>query len=458
MLPPQVADYLNLHRKDSLYSLFELLRIPSIANDTSRPDRCMEAAEWVAGRLSGLGFDAEILPTAGRPAVAGDLHVRDTAPTLLVYAHYDVQPAEPLDEWHSPPFEPQLRDGRIYARGASDDKGPLVAYLAAAEAWVRNGGPPVNLRFFVEGEEEVGSPNVEPFVAEHRDRLAADAAVVADTMFFRPGLPSITYGLRGLAYFQITIEGPSRDLHSGLYGGGVVNPANALAGIAASLHDAKGRIAIEGFYDDVVETTDAERESWAALPFDAGEFAAEAGVEALAAGDADVIERVWARPSLDINGIVGGYTQPGSKTIIPARASAKVSIRLAPRQDPQRVVAAFRRHVAAATPVGVRSSVAVHATARPVLVPPDSPGVRAARAALSEAFGTPPEPVLIRCGASVPVTEVLQRLLGVAPVMIGCQSPDDRLHSPNEKYGLDMFERTAVAAAALMQNVARPLQ
>ncbi|MHC4982402.1 MAG: M20/M25/M40 family metallo-hydrolase, partial [Planctomycetota bacterium] len=328
MLPPAVREYLDSHRDELLSRLFELLRIPSIANDKSQPDQCRRAAEWLGRQFRSLGLKAEIVPTAGKPAVLAESAARPDAPTLLIYCHYDVQPAEPLDQWQSPPFEPVVRDGRIHARGACDDKGPLAAYLMALEAWQRaGGGVPVNVKFFIEGEEEIGSPNVEAFLVEHRDRLAADAAVVPDTSFFARDIPSVTYGLRGLAYFEVTFQGPSSDVHSGLHGGAVANPIHALAKMLAAVHDADGRVTIDGFYDDVLCASDEERRAWRELPFDEAAYAASLGVDVLSAGERglDVLERLWTRPTTDCNGIVGGYTAAGAKTIIPSRATAKVS-------------------------------------------------------------------------------------------------------------------------------------
>ncbi len=456
MLPGVITEYLESHRDRQLAKLFELLRIPSIANDASLPDQCLRAAEWLVEHIRSLGLDAEVVPSAGKPAVLAEARVGEDLPTLLVYCHYDVQPPEPLDEWESEPFEPVVRDGNIYARGASDDKGPLMAYLAAVEAWQKaGGGLPVNVKFFIEGEEEIGSPNVEPFLTEHRDRLSADTAAVADTWFFAKDTPSITYGLRGLAYFEVTFTGASSDVHSGMHGGALANPVHALSRMISNLHDSDGRVTIGGFYDDVSGATDEELQAWSKLPFDEAKYAASLGVDTLSGGEKGrgVLERLWARPTVDCNGIIGGYTGEGSKTIIPSTASAKVSIRLVPHQRPDKIVAAFKGFVAAHTPPGVKSSVDVRATARPVLVPTDSPEVQAAEDAMREAFGG--EAAFIRGGASVPVTETIQRILGIDALMMGCGLPDDNVHAPNEKYAIDMFMRTSVAAAALMNNLGR---
>ena len=460
MLPEAVSDYLESHWDHHLDGLLEFLRFPSVANDRSTPDPCARCAAWLAGRIQSLGLPAEVIPTAGKPAVlAGDLSAGEGRPTLLAYAHYDVQPPDPLDQWESDPFEPAIRDGAIHARGASDDKGPLWAILMAVEAWRQaGGGLPVNLKLFFEGEEEVGSPNVEAFLEAYRDRLGADAAVVADSLFFARDLPSITYGLRGICYFEVTFSGPGRDLHSGSHGGPVANPAMALAAMVAALHDSDGRVTIDGFYDDVEPVTDAERQAWAGLPFDERKYAASLGVSGFAGGERGlpVLERLWGRPTVECNGIHGGYTGPGSKTIIPASASAKISMRLVPRQDPPRIVDAFRTFVAEHTPAGIRSDAKVFAAARPVLVPPDSDIIRIGRDAMREAFGR--DAALVRCGASVPVTEVIRRILGADPLVLGVGLPDDNLHAPNEKYELDMLRGVSRTMAALLGRLAEDRQ
>jgi len=453
MLPKSVTDYLQANRKRHLDELFELLRFPSVANN--QPAACRDAAEWLVRRLKSLGLEARAVTTKGQPNVLGSLHVRDDAPTLLIYGHYDVQPAEPLEKWTSPAFEPVVRDGAIWARGANDDKGQLYAHVMAIEAWREaGGGVPVNLRVLFEGEEEVGSPAMEPFLAEHKAELSADAAVISDSEFFAAGLPSITYSLRGLAYVEVTFRGPSADIHSGINGGAVTNPVNALARLVAGMTDGAGRVTLPGFYDDVLALTAAERDGWQALPFDESAYARSLGVEALGGGEAgfSVLERRWARPTLDANGIVGGYTGVGSKTIIPSEASVKISMRLVANQNPEKIVEGFRQYVAANTPPGIRAEIKLNAGARPVMLDPSSPAMEAGRAALAEAFGR--EAAMVRCGASVPITELFQRLLGLDAVLMGFGLPEDNLHSPNEHYRLEQFYGGAVASAAMMGNVA----
>ena len=457
MLNDAARSYLRSHRPQHLDALCDLLRMPSIANVTGDDDACGPCAEWLADYLRGLGMTARVAPAAkGKPNVIASHHVSDDKPTLLIYGHYDVQPPDPLELWDSPPFEPTVRDEVLYARGASDDKGQLFSHLMAVEAWqAAGGGLPLNIKVFIEGEEEIGSPNVEAFLVDRADELSADALVISDSAFFAPGLPSITTALRGLVYFELTVDGPRQDLHSGIYGGAVANPMNALASMVAALHDAEGRVTVPGFYDDVRPLTDAESEAWAALPFDADQYAASLGVEALGGGERAYLplERLWARPTLDCHGIVGGYAEPGSKTVLPARATAKLSCRLVADQDPDKIVEGLEQFVADRTPVGVSASLSISAKARPVAVATDSIAVGAAREALTEAFGR--EAALIACGASIPITELFQRTLGLDAVLMGFGLPDDNLHSPNEKLDLDQLYRGSEAAAAFMENLAR---
>jgi len=455
MLDPAIRNHIDARRSEQLERLLELLSIPSVANVQASPDPCETCAAWLADYLGNLGIEARVAPTAGKPAVLAATPHKADKPTLLIYGHYDVQPPDPLELWASAPFTPEVRDGYIYARGANDNKGQLFAHLLAIEAYRATGTDlPVNLKLLIEGEEEIGSPNLEPFIESHRTELTADTAVISDSEFYADGVPAITYSLRGLAYAEVTFTGPAADVHSGLHGGALTNPLNALAAMLAALHDAKGRVTLPGFYDNVRAITDAEREQWRLLPFDERQYAASLGVDALGGGETDysVTERRWARPTLDCNGIVGGYAGEGSKTIIPSHAGAKISMRLVSDQDPENVITALRRFVSDRTPPGIRSRLDVHATSRPVMLDTTSPAMRAGKAALAEAFGK--EPAMIRCGASVPVTELLQRMLGLDAVLMGFGLPDDNLHSPNERFKLDQLYRGAAAAAAFMQNLA----
>ncbi|MFB3893721.1 MAG: dipeptidase [Phycisphaerae bacterium] len=462
MLPRQIVEYLESHRDSHMSSLFDFLRIPSIANVQDTPDSCQRAAAWLADYLTKLGFEAKIMPVAGgehdRPNVVATAVAGDDKPTLLIYGHYDVQPPDPLDQWLSPPFEPTIRDGQLFCRGVSDDKGQLFTNITAVEAWMKTSGLPVNIKILAEGQEEVGSPHLEPWIAANAALLKADAALIGDSGWFAEDLPSIIYALRGIAYFELTVKGPSVDIHSGTHGGAVANPVNALARIIAAMHDKYGKVAIPGFYDEVLRLTPAERRAWRKLPFDEAEYAKSLGVPALGGGERrlGLMERRWARPTLDCNGIFGGYSGPGSKTIIPAQAGAKFSIRLVSNQDPAKIVAAVKQFVADHTPPGVTAEVDVHTANRPVIVATDSPAMAAARAAVKEAFGKPP--AMVRCGASVPVAELVKRILGIDGVLLGHALPGDNCHSPNERMKLGQLHNGAVATAAFMQNLAEHLK
>ncbi|MCE5278672.1 MAG: dipeptidase [Planctomycetaceae bacterium] len=457
MLAPAVAEYLITHRSRHLDELMDLLRFPSIANVSGDADACTPCAQWLAQRLIAAGCSARVVPTTGKPNVLAHAPAAagPDAPRVLIYGHYDVQPADPLDQWTSPPFEPAVRGGAVYARGANDNKGQLFTHVMAIEAWQRTLGLPVNVTLLLEGEEEIGSPDLEPFILEHKDELSADAAVISDSSFFADGIPSITYALRGLVYAELTLTGPNRDIHSGEYGGAAANPVNALTAMIASLHDASGRVTLKGFYDDVLPLTDAERRAWETLPFDESAMATFLGVRdgRLGGGEKNLpaLQRLWARPTLDCNGIVGGYTGKGSKTIIPARASAKFSMRLVANQNPWKIEQALAEFVAANTPPGLASDLVFHASSRPVMLATQSPSMTAAQAAVSEAFGK--SPVLIRCGASVPVTELIQRVLGLDAVLMGFGLPEDNLHSPNEHFKLDQLYRGSIASAALLEHL-----
>ncbi len=455
MLPADVRAYLDAHREEHLQRLMDLLRFPSVANVVADPHPCDLCADWLAGYLADLGLDARILPTAGKPCVYAESPGPADSPTVLIYGHYDVQPAEPLDLWDSPAFEPVVRDGKLYARGANDDKGQLFTHLMAVDAWMHTSGLPVGVKILLEGEEEIGSPTIEPFLVEHRDLLAADACVVSDSEFFAEGIPSITYALRGLCTCELTVTGPQRDIHSGIHGGAVANPVNALARLVASLHDEAGRVTVPGFYDDVLDLSNAEHDSWSHLPFNADAYARELGVNTLAGGERDYspLERRWARPTLDCNGIVGGYTGPGDKTIIPSVASTKISMRLVPDQDPKKIYRALESCIRENAPAGVEAKLEFHAGARAVRMPLDSPAMQAAMEACEEGFGR--APAMIRCGASVPITELIQRTLGLDPVMLGFGLPDDNIHSPNEKFDLEQLYRGSATSAAMLGATGR---
>ncbi|MDH3223834.1 MAG: dipeptidase [Gemmatimonadota bacterium] len=430
------------HRQRFYNELFDFLRIPSVSAKSDHDEDTYKAAEWVAAHMKAAGLSAEIVATPGHPVVLGEWRgAGDDAPTILVYGHYDVQPPDPLDLWHSPPFEPDIRDGRIYARGSADDKGQLFLHLKALEAHLATRGSlPVNVVVVAEGEEEVGSPNLVPFVEAHADRLATQAVVISDSAMFGEGIPALLFSLRGLAYFEIHAYGPASDLHSGAYGGAVSNPANALARLVADLHDPEGRITIPGFYDRVVEPSQATLENIRGLPFDQGAFMGPLDV-APAGGEAaySILERLWTRPTCDVNGMLSGYTGEGAKTVLPARAMAKVSFRLVPDQDPARVKDLLQAHVDAATPEGIRFEVRELHGGLPWRANLEGPYFEAAVRALEKGFGAPP--VLTGEGGSIPIVVEFERILGAQALLIGFALPGANMHAPNEWFATDCFER-----------------
>lgn len=446
-----VLAQLEARGERDLADLFAFLRIPSVSADPAHRADVRRCAQWLAGAFREAGLSASAEETGGHPAVLAQWQGAPGAPTVLVYGHYDVQPPEPLENWTSAPFEPAVREGKIVARGASDDKGQLFCHLAAARGHLAaRGRLPVNLVFLIEGEEESGSAHLEAFVQANRERLRCDAVVVSDSSQFAPGVPALTYGLRGLAYLEAVLRGPARDLHSGSFGGAVQNPANALARMLAALHDEEGRVAVPGFYDDVRPLEPWEREDFAALPFDEAAYRRDLGVDALP-GEAgySVLERVWARPTLDVNGLWSGYTGEGAKTVLPAVASAKLSCRLVPDQDPERVAALLEARLRDLTPPGCRLEVRRLHGARPVLLPVDAPPVRAAAEAIRRGFGA--APVFTREGGSIPVVEAFQRLLGAPVVLLGFGRPDDGAHGPDEKLDLGDFRKGIRTSAWLWE-------
>ncbi|MBI5726024.1 MAG: dipeptidase [Planctomycetes bacterium] len=457
MLPTAVVRYLESHRKKHLAPLMEFIRFASVASAPDRADDCERAARWLVKYLRARGMKARVADVpGGRPNVLAELIVDRKKPTLLMYGHYDVQPAEPLNLWKTSPFEPVIKGGRIFARGASDDKGPIFAHLMAIEAWQKaGGGLPLNIKMFIEGEEEIGSPRVEPFVAKYADELAADAVLVSDSEFFSHGRPALTYAYRGLVCLELTVEGANQDCHSGRNGGVVANPIIALARLIAKMHDNSGRITLPGFYDDVAPLGDAERRAWKKLPFDEKALARSLGLKVLAGGEKGLpaLERRWARPTLDCTGIRGGHIAEGPKTIIPARATVKLSSRIVANQNPNKIIAGYRKFVAKNLPAGFKFHIEQQTAGWPLLVPLDTPALAAAKDALVEAFGV--KPVFIRNGASVPVTAYFQRILGINPVLMGLGLPDDGLHGPNEKFDLNQLYRGSVAAAAFINNFSK---
>ena len=442
---------------EALAGLTEFLRWPSVSSNPEQAGAVRGCAEWLADRLGGIGMEhAGLWETEGHPAVYAEWLHAEGAPTVLLYGHYDVQPPEPLELWETSPFEATVRDGKVYARGSTDDKGQVYMHLVALEALLKaEGRLPVNVKVLIEGEEEIGSPNLEPLIAARREALRADMVLISDTTMFAEGRPALCYGLRGLAYFQVEAEGANSDLHSGAYGGAVANPIQALSTLLAGLKDERQRIAIPGFYDDVRTVDAAERARLASLPHDDRAYAALLGVEALSGEEGySTLERTWIRPSLDINGIWGGFSGPGSKTVLPARAGAKLSFRLVPDQDPERVERLLRADLERRCPAGVKLTITAMHGASPWVTNPDHPYIRAAGQALAQAFGR--EPVYIREGGSIPVVTTFAALLGVPVVLLGVGLQEDRPHAPNEHFALSSFHGGARAAAAFLEAVATP--
>jgi len=434
--------------------LCELLRIDSVSADSTRRDSVRRAAGWVLNQLQNLGLQGELIETAGHPLVYAESPPVPGAPTVLVYGHYDVQPPDPLNEWKSPPFEPTRRDGNIYARGATDDKGQMLTHIKSAEAWLKTTGKlPVQLKYLIEGEEEVGSLNLYKYIDQHADRLKCDVVVISDCSQFGPGQPAITYGLKGIAYYELRLTGPKQDLHSGTFGGAVTNPANTLSKLIAALTDADGRIQLAGFYDDVVPLSDHERAEMKKLPFTEAAFMQQLGVTGVT-GEVGytTLERRWARPTCDVNGLWSGYQGEGAKTVLPAKAGAKFSFRLVPNQDPKKVSAALEQFLRDRLPPGITMELIDFHGAPGVVVPLDSPYMAAAARAITHGFGV--APVFIREGGSIPVVVNFKKALGVDTLLLGWGLDDDNTHSPNEKFCLADFHRGIKASAYLWQELA----
>jgi acetylornithine deacetylase/succinyl-diaminopimelate desuccinylase-like protein len=453
-MPDALATFLATNRGRFLEELETFLRIPSISTDPERRPDIERAAQFVASSLRDAGLEhAEVIATDKHPLVYADWLHAPGKPTLLCYGHYDVQPPDPLEAWLSPPFEPVVRDGNLYARGAADDKGQMYMHIKAVEALrAVHGTLPLNLKFLVEGEEEIGGASITRYVAANPDRLRADAALVSDTALYADGMPTLCVGLRGLIYLEVEATGPARDLHSGLYGGAAPNPVFGLIELLSKVKDAQGVIRLPGIYDDVEPPAPAEKASWEALPFDEAEFLrAEVGSLKLTGEPGySVLERLWARPAFEVHGIAGGFTGAGAKTVIPATATAKVSFRLVPKQDPAKVVASFRQFVADHTPDGIQMRVRELSASPAVLVDPDHPSVRLAATAFAEVFGRPT--VFIRDGASVPIVGDFAMHLGIPSVMMGFGLPDDGLHSPNEKFRLENYYLGIATVARFLER------
>jgi acetylornithine deacetylase/succinyl-diaminopimelate desuccinylase-like protein len=448
--------YLEKNQDRFVEELKAVLRIPSVSAKTEHRADCVRCAQHIADHLKALGMTrVEVVATAGHPVVYAEWLGATGRPTALVYGHYDVQPAEPLELWTTPPFEPVLRDGKLYARGAVDDKGQVYMHLKAIEAHMKvNGGLPINLKLVIEGEEEVGSDNLAKFLRDRRSQLDADVIIVSDTAMLGPDQPALTYGLRGICYTQIEVTGPSKDLHSGHFGGAVMDPANALCGIIAALKDADGHITVPGFYDKVRSLSAAERTSLNAIPFDEKGFLQESGSSGPWGEKGwTTLERVTVRPTLDVNGMWSGYIGEGSKTILPGFAAAKVSMRLVPDQDPAEVFRNFESFVKRIMPPGVTVKVIDLHSAPPFLTAPDHPMLEAAKRALQRAWSKPA--VMIREGGSIPVMATFQETHGLPSILIGFGLDDDQVHSPNEKFSLTSFHGGTKSVAYLYEELAR---
>ena len=454
MLP--VIDHIHSHRDRYVEELKAYLAIPSISALPEHGADVRRCAEWTRDELSRIGLEnVRLIETPGNPVVYGDwLHAPD-APTILFYGHYDVQPVDPLNLWESPPFEATVRDGELYARGAADDKGQIFMHFKAIEAHLKKAGRlPVNMKIMIEGEEEVGSAHLDDFIREHKADLAADVVVISDSAMFDRGVPSICYALRGLAYMQIDLRGTSSDLHSGVFGGAVANPAMVLAQVLAQLKDRGGRIKIPGFYDDVRPLSDAERAEWRKLPFNEKKYRKDLGAPKLAGESGyTVLERVWGRPTLEVNGILAGFTGEGAKTVIPAVAMAKISMRLVPDQRPDRIASLFEAHVRKITPKTVELTVTKMHGGKPWITEYDNPFVQAAGRAIEQGFGK--TPVFCREGGSIPVVSTFQEELGVPAVLFGVGLPDENAHAPNERLDLGNFHNGIVASAVLYEEIAK---
>ncbi len=458
----RVLDRLAREEEAALERLFRLLAIPSVSTDPAFHHSCVAAAEWCAGALGEIGFAARVEPTSGKPMVVGHWRAapgNGRRPHVLFYGHYDVQPPDPLDEWTAPPFDPRLaedpRHGKIIvARGASDDKGQLMTFIEAARAWIEeHGALPVDVSVLIEGEEESGSPSLAPFLAAHGDEIEADIALVCDTGQWDAETPAITAFLRGLAFSEITVRGPSRDLHSGIYGGPALNPLRVLSELLAGLHDEAGRVTIPGFYDDVRAPSPAQLASWRALGFDAGGFLGGVGLSEPAGETAfSLLEQLWSRPTAEINGIVGGYGGPGTKTVIPAQATAKLSFRLVPGQESSKIIAGLHRFVAERLPTDATVSFAHEGGSPAVGFDTDAAPFQAASRALAAEWSKPP--VIMGCGASIPIVESFRSRLGMDSLLIGFALDDDRIHSPNEKYNLSSFTKGARSWARILAELA----
>lgn len=450
-----VKEYIAVNQERFLNELFDLLRIPSVSADSKHKEDVRRAANYVKAKLEEAGADTvQLVETKGHPIVFGEKNVNPTLPTVLVYGHYDVQPADPLNLWHSPAFEPVVKDGKIYARGACDDKGQFYMHIKAFEIMVKQNALTCNVKFMIEGEEEVGSDNLPIFVKEYKHKLKADVILISDTSLISLNHPSITVGLRGLSYMEVEVTGPNRDLHSGVYGGAVANPINVLADMIASLHDEKGRVAIPGFYDKVVNLSAQEREALNKVPFVLEHYKKDLEIAETQGEDGyTTIERTGIRPTLDVNGIWGGYTGEGAKTVLPSKASAKISMRLVPNQESTEITALFTKHFQSIAPKSVKVKVTAHHGGEPAVTSTTSKAYKSAEKAFEQVWGKTPIPT--RDGGSIPIVSLFKKELGLETVLMGFGLDSDAIHSPNEHYGIKNFTFGIETIVAFYQHFAK---
>jgi acetylornithine deacetylase/succinyl-diaminopimelate desuccinylase-like protein len=449
----KVVSYINSHRDNYVEELKEFLKIPSISTLAENKPDMKTAAEFVAGKLRSAGMqNVKIIETKGHPLIYADWLNAPGKPTVLVYGHYDVQPVDPINLWDSPPFEPTIKDGKIYARGATDDKGQMYMHIKTVEAFMKTEGTlPLNVKFIIEGEEEIGSGNLEEFVNKNQELLKCNAVLISDTSLYGPGIPTLTYGLRGLCYMEVEVIGPNRDLHSGTFGGGVDNPINVLAEMISKLKDNNGKIKIPGFYKDVVNLTKKERDNFKTLPFSEKKYAQELGVKELKGEKGySTLERIWARPTLDCNGIIGGFTGDGAKTVLPSKAKAKISMRLVPNQDPKKIAKLFKSYINKIAPKTVKLNMKDLHGAYPIATSLNDSATIAAANALSKVFGK--KTVFMREGGSIPIVVTFAKKLKASPVLMGMGLDSENLHSPNEHFNLNHFQLGILTSAYFLNE------
>ena len=452
----KVVSFIEEGRERFIGELKEFLRIPSISTLSDHKKDMYTAANFVLQKLKDAGIsEARLIETEGHPLVYGEWNGAPGKPTVLIYGHYDVQPVDPLNLWDSPPFEPVVKDGKIYARGATDDKGQMFMHIKSVEAFFKTKTKlPVNVKFIIEGEEEIGSSNLEKFVGQNTDLLKCDAVLISDTALFDKGIPTLTYGLRGLCYMEVEITGPNRDLHSGSFGGSVANPINILAQMISQLQDKKGKIKIPGFYDDVVKLTKKERENFKSLPFSEKKFAKELGVkEVFGEQGYSTLERIWVRPTLDCNGIIGGFTEKGAKTVLPSKATAKISMRLVPNQDPKKIGKLFTKYVKEILPKTVKVEIHDLHGAYPIMTSLDDKATQAASKAMAKSFGK--KTVFMREGGSIPIVVTFAKKLKAPPVLMGLGLNSENLHSPNEHFNLNHFHLGILSSAYFLEEFSK---